>query len=171
MSVPTTTAKLVPTVARIETDADAGRHLGSPWHGGRLWARTRDDHQVHALIHNTSPHGEGIRPVIPHVHGDEPTPHALSQAMLDRVRAGETVELRGGHDIVIVAIGNRQPAGPGCFASAVVLYLRRTGYDPYVVHNLYFDDEVEEWKLQTGDYANDLDRAVELFRQRGGFTP
>jgi hypothetical protein len=163
-----TTTKRLPTVARIETGPTtnpvAGRHLGGAWHNWPVL--DPDDHGAHSLIHNTTDHGPDMHPGIPHVHGDEPDPHALSQAMLDRVRPGATVELHGGHDITIVAIGNRQPAGPGSFASAVVLYVRRTDYDPYVVHNLYFDDEAEQWKLQTGDYANDLERAVELFNRR-----
>ena len=70
---------------------------------------------------------------------------------------------------VVLATGPLHPDGEGSFAYRVcMLIMPGKDFQPFTVHNVFYDDERERWGLQTGDYAQTIEEAAAYFTARTG---
>lgn len=91
--------------------------------------------------------------------------HPVSTDKVSALKPGD--QLDGG--AVVLETGRIHPDGEGSFAWRVcALIIPDKEYQPFVVWNVYYDDERERWSCESGDYAMTISGALERFAARTG---
>jgi hypothetical protein len=94
--------------------------------------------------------------------------HDASTMVMRELTVGTTVPYHG-LDSLLLAIGPLHEGTEGMFANAEVIHhLPANDFHPWAVHNLCWDDEYNRFVFGSGDYCEDVETAVEMFKGRAG---
>lgn len=97
--------------------------------------------------------------------------HIESQRMVERLQAGDRVDVRSGAgQVTLVALGRIQPASEGSYAGRTVLHTTGDAFLPFATHTLYYKDDIghEGWNMYGGESFQNLTQAVEGFKKITG---